>query len=422
MKCKLFVFIFFALSIAYNNSDAQVNVMDSLESVLIKEKNEIKQIDILNQLFGACSDSNFERALQYANLALKKSKYIADGTYESKKRMSQSANNLGIAYLQLAKYDLSLENLLYSLNLAEEIKDTNRMSNSINNIGAMYGYKGELEKAFEYFSKSAELDLAYGNLEGAASSYTNIAAYYFSESTGFEKGDIYYNKALKIAKKSGSENLIATLYSARAMGLRQQKQYKDALKYYQLAISIRKDQNDLGSLVSLYINMSSLYLKVNKRNDAKKYGELALELALVLKSPDDIMRAYDGLSDIYEKSGNMGKALETYKVSMEWKDSIYNIQSTEAIAEMTAKYNFEKKEKENEILKQEKAISDLEFKNQQKELESSRIIMFSAVGGGILFLLLAFTLYNRNKIKQKANDELLNANNNLLEIKTLLQV
>ena len=403
-----------------NYADCQVNIVDSLEQVLKKEKNELKQIDLLNDLFSASSDSDFERGLQYALLALKKSNALEENSKEKKEKISQSENNVGIAYLQLAKYDLALDHLIQSLNIAEDLKDTVRISNAINNIGALYGYKGELELAFDYFSKSAELDEATGNIEGACSSLTNISAYYFGVSE-YEKGKVYYDKAMKMAKEAHLTNNMATLYSGHAQGLRNEKRYKDALKFYELAISIRKDEDDLGSLVSLYINMSSLYLKVNKRKKADEYAEMALELALILNSPDDIMRSYQSIADVNEKSGNMGKAFENYKKSIAWKDTIYSIKSEEVMAEMTAKYNYEKKEKENEILRQEKAISDLEFKNQQKELESSRIIMFSAVGGGVLLLLLAFTLYNRNKLKQKANDELLLVNNNLLEAKNIIE-
>jgi len=88
---------------------------------------------------------------------------------------------------------------------------------------------------------------------------------------------------------------------------------------------------------------------------------------------------------------------------------------------MTAKYNLEKKEKENEILKQDAAINQLELENQQKSVQSSKLIMYSAIGGGVLFLLLTFTLYNRNKIKQRANDNLLVSNNSLTEAKDMIE-
>lgn len=421
MRIKNLVIIIFSLLSVLNTVDAQEATLDSLENVLKNEKNELVQIDLLNQLFKISSSVNYDKALQYSLLALKISKKQSHTSEVVIRKLSRSSNNVGIAYIQLAKYDLSLEHLLYSLEMAEEINDTLLMSNTINNLGALYGYKGDMEKAYDYFLRSAELCELSGDLESASGSYTNLAAIFFNDIEHHDKAIESYNKAMDISKKINNTNQIATLYSARAMGFRIEKKYKESLKYYQLAISIRVDEDDLSRLVSLYINMSSLYLHVNKRKEAGEYANLAIDIALELNSPDDIMRSYECLSDVQEKSGNMGKALENYKKSIEWKDTIYTQASQNAMAEMTAKYNFEKKEKENEILKQDAAINELEIENQQKEVESSKIIMYSAVGGGVLFLLLAFTLYNRNKIKQKANDELLVANNSLTEAKDIIE-
>jgi serine phosphatase RsbU (regulator of sigma subunit) len=413
------VFILFIIT-SFNGAISKTSEIDSLKKLIIVEQRNEEKIDLLNQLFTLQYHSNYENALFNANYALTLSKNIDFEKLDNKKRISQVRNNLGIAYLLLANYDESLHNLLISLEISETIKDTNRMSNAINNIGTLYGYKGEMDKSFKYFIESAELEELSGNLQGAAGSYTNLATYYFSDSSYIE-GEVYYNKAMKIYRDLGDENNISLLYSVRALELMNQRKYKDALKYYNLSISISKALNKIGNLATGYLNLSYLYLKVNKRKEAAEYGLLAIDMAKKLKSPDHIRRSYENMSDVQEKTGNMGKALDYYKKSIQWKDTIYNKESTEAIAKMTAKYNFDKEEKENKILKQDAAIHVLEFDNNQKKLESSRIIMYSAVIGGVLFLLLAFTLYNRNKIKQKANDKLLDANNSLTEAKEVIE-
>jgi serine phosphatase RsbU (regulator of sigma subunit) len=318
--------------------------------------------------------------------------------------------------LLLANYDESLKNLFISLEISESIKDTSLISNVINNIGALYGDKGELSKSYYYFSRSAELDELSGNLAGAADAYSNLSLYYFADSI-YAEGELYYKKAMKIYKEMGEEDKIATLYLSKALEMLNQKKHRKSLKYYDLAISIFLNSNSYGSLATSYVNVSYLYSKIDNQKEAERYGLLALEMAKKLNSPDHIMKAYESLSETNEETGNTRHSLKYLKKYIEWKDTIFNRESAEAIA----KYNFDKEEKENKILKQEAAINLLEMDNNQKVLESSRIVMYSAISGGILLSLLTFLLYNRNKLKQKTNDKLQSANNSLTEAKEVIE-
>ena len=65
---KFLIAFIFPLLIVVNNNyvAAQQNTIDSLENILKKEKNEGKQIDLLNDLFDAQFRSDFEKALQYS--------------------------------------------------------------------------------------------------------------------------------------------------------------------------------------------------------------------------------------------------------------------------------------------------------------------------------------------------------------------
>jgi serine phosphatase RsbU (regulator of sigma subunit) len=415
---KLFIYSFFIIIsiIKTNSSVSQISKIDSLKTVFKVKTSKKEKVDILNDLFTLEYDSDYNRALEYANYALKIAKLLDQDSIDNQKRLSKTYNNIGIAYLLLANYDESLKNLFTSLDISESIKDTLLISNTINNIGALYGNKGELAKSYYYFSRSAELDELSGNLDGAADAYSNLALYYFTDSI-YTEGEIYYNKAMKIYKETGNDNKIATLYLTKALGMLNQKKHRKSLKYYNLAISIFLNSNSYGSLTTSYINVSYLYSKINNQKEAERYGLLALEIAKKLNSPDHIMKAYESLFETNEETENLRKALKYMKKYTTWKDTIYNRESTEAMA----KYNFDKEEKENKILKQVAAINLLEMENNQKVLESSRIIMYSAIGGGILLFLLTFMLYNRNKLKQKTNDKLQFANTSLTEAKEIIE-
>mgnify|MGYP000047092204 CR=1 FL=1 len=420
MKRKIVILLLSILSTLSYKVYSQTSAIDSLKNVYTKETRIEPKIDALNELFTIEYSSNYENGLKYASQAFLISNKLDLGNRKNKKRLSQIHNNLGIAHLQLANYDESLKNLFLALDISESIQDTNKISDVINNIGVLYGYTGDNEKAYEYFIKSAEFEERTGNLKGAADSYSNLSLYYISDSA-YVTGDYYYNKAMKIYKELGAESNVATLYMSRAMEMLNQKKYRKSLKYYNLAISINQSLNDHGSLATCYLNVSLLYSKIHKKKEAKTYGELALETANKLNSPDHMMTVYQHLSKLSEESGESKKSLNYFKKYIEWKDTIYNRESDIALAEMVAKYDFEKEEKEIKILKQDAAINLLEIENKSAELINSKILMYSAIGGGALLLLLAFTLYNRIKLKQKTNDTLRITNDDLLEAKEIIE-
>ncbi|MGV6861872.1 MAG: tetratricopeptide repeat protein [Putridiphycobacter sp.] len=404
--------------IGFNSAFCQ-DAIDSLEQLYITESNKDKQIDLLIELSKTSLSTNFEKSLSYSSAALKKINAL-EQTDENLQKKSLIENIIGVNYLYMGKYDKSLQHCLASLKIAEEIQDSSRMSASLNNLGLIYGYKNELEKSNDYFLESAKIDEALGNLSSSAISYSNIASSYFGMDD-YENGKIYYDKSMEIYKEIGDDDGIASLYLINGRQLEKKKKYKDALKYYDLAISIYESYDNTESLLTSYQYKANLYSKVNKRNEAITFYKKNLELALKLNSAHNISMAYEGLSGVYETMGNMGKALEYYKYHVQWNDTVFNQNSENVIAEMQAKYNYEKEERENKILKQEAAISQLELENNKKRLQSSRIIIFSTIGGAILLLLLAFVLYKQNKLKEETNAKLIEVNNEISEAKLIIE-
>ena len=89
-----FTITLFFLTTLLNFSYGKQNVIDSLENLLKNEKSEIEQVKILNSLFDEEFNSNYDKSLQYASLALKKSKALANNNVNSK-LLAESYNKNG---------------------------------------------------------------------------------------------------------------------------------------------------------------------------------------------------------------------------------------------------------------------------------------------------------------------------------------
>jgi serine phosphatase RsbU (regulator of sigma subunit) len=416
---KIFALLFFIIYLNVCNSVFCQDKVNVLQQKLKVEKNPMKQIDLLIELSKIVYYTDFNEALNYAQ----KAKDIIDSqklTLELKGKKALTTNIIGVCYLKLGKHDKAIKYCLQSLNIAEEIKDSVRMGKALNNLGMIYGYKKDYNKSNDYFLQSAVLSEQLSDFDGAAISYSNVSASYY-DLADKEKGDLYYDKSMRLYKQVKDDYGIASLYLIKGNELYKKEEYKKALKFYDLAESIFKDLEAVESLDDVYQYKAQLYNKVDERKKAIEYSRKSIELAKKLNSPHSISLAYLNLSSIYEKSKDMGKALDAYKLYVAWKDSVFNQKSESLITEMQAKYNFEKEERENKILKQEASIAQLEIENKEKQIESSRIIIISIVGGGVLLILLAFVLYKQNKLKEQTNLQLVKVNNEITEAKQIIE-
>ncbi|MDB4533683.1 tetratricopeptide repeat protein [Vicingaceae bacterium] len=382
--------------------DAENQTIDSLNTELSNELNKFKRIDLLNLLFNEQYPSDYKKALEFAQEALEASYTIKPVNEKVKYCISESANNVGAGYLLLDNYEKSLKFLLISLKVAEEIQDTSRMSNALYNLSIVYDYMGDLDKSILYLKKGIVLDNAKGDMESVALGYSTISANYFYEGE-YNDGMIYYEKAMEILLPMNDLSSLAVLYGNRAIGLNKIKRYQESIEFHQLAIDIDLKLNNKQGLETDYLNIADVYMEMGKNQQAIKYNIKSLELAKELKSTSNIMLAYSGLSESYQQIGDKDKAIEYLLLFTNWKDTLYNQENANAIAEMQTKYETEKKETENSLLLAENKLDKAEISRKS----SMQIIL--VLGLIIALLVVVYVVYSLNE-KKKTN-RLLNSKN-----------
>ena len=154
-------------------------------------------------------------------------------------------------------------------------------------------------------------------------------------------------------------------------------------------------------------SLASLYLKQGELARAKQYLDTAARLGKKMRARDIILENYRICRNLYRTQHQFEKALNYYDEHIMLKDSLFNEQKSKALAEMQIKYETEKKEKENIVLKKDQALKEAEIKQKR----SQRNILLLAVGMLIIFITVIVIQY-RNKIKIR---ELIVAKNHQLQ-------
>lgn len=288
-------------------------------------------------------------------------------------------------------------------------EDSACLSIAYNNMAVIQMNSGNYSSCLELMLKSADVDQNLNDLSGATMSYMNVGAIYLILDS-LDYAEKYLLIAEKLAIQIDDKQQLSGIYSNLGyLGL-SIKDYEYARKYNQKSIEIAKLLGDDVALSTGYRNLAEVYVKKGMYLIAIEYDILGLEHAIKSNNPEKLKNSYFSLALSYEAIGDYKRAYENYKLSSNWEDTLVMLTNRENLLEVQEKYNSEKTEKENEILLQESQIKDLELEKNNEELLKSRIIIWSSIFGLVLLVILAFTLYNRNRIKQLANQALQDAN------------
>ncbi|NVK09600.1 MAG: hypothetical protein HWD89_11130 [Tenacibaculum sp.] len=225
-------------------------------------------------------------------------------------------NNLGIVSEELRQQKEALSNYNKAIIHNKENKNNGGYLYIINNLGFFYQNQNQHKKAITYFNKG------------------------LSQDSVKEKFPIQYALLL--------ENLAFSNYS---LGRKE-----NVLRQYEEVLSIREKLNDLSNLSMLHINISNYYKDLNKTKKAQHHSNEALKYAKQTHNNKKWLEALKNLSTL--TTGEKSKQyLEEY---ITLNDSLF--QNERRLKNQFAKIRYEtdKKEKENVVLKTE---------NQQKQAE-----------------------------------------------------
>jgi tetratricopeptide (TPR) repeat protein len=327
----------------------------ALESFL-EEKQYLDAAVITNFLGSVYTlKSDYSKAISYLVLAEKSCDTLIrnDSIQTSVKRLYAILyTNFGIVYHSLDSIQKPLDYFNRALHYAEEIKDSNRIAASHSNIGMMYKAMNKFDLAYPEYLKALKISQAIGNRDYEKATLNNIASMYFN-----------------------------------------QEIYDSALIYYMKALSLVKETGDKYGLSLINRNIASIYLKEGNYKLAFENAYRALEYSQEVASLQEIYSNYELLSEIFKSTGDYKQALYYYTHYTALKDSVSGAETRENIADIQTKYETEKKEKENLLLKK-----DIEI--EKRKSDSLKILAIILIIAGMVSLML-FYFIRKNAINKK---------------------
>lgn len=270
----------------------------------------------------------------------------------NKQALATNYNDIGIIYKTIKDYDKALESYLLANALATEMGFTRGIVMTLSNIGTIYEAEDKISDAIDYYKRAYHKALEYDILDAQAIVLNNL-------------GEIYAKKEDAITARN----------------------------YFQETLRIDKKTQDLIGSVYSMMNIASTMVGTKEWDSAAYYYDQAESIALEMKANQLLFSIYSSKSNMFEEKQNYRSAFLYFQKADVYKDSLYNESKQKQLAEAEMRFEASTKDKEIQLLKQEKLIKEIEIQQHKAE----RIAYLSLI---ILGSIIIFYLYKRYQNKQ----------------------
>lgn len=317
-------------------------------------------------------------------------------------RLASSFYLKGYTYLQKASYKTALVETLNALKIFEKLEEPSREADAISLLSEIEYNLGNIHQSLEYDKKSLAIYRQLNDKFYEAETMLTIADTYV-EIKEYDIALQYLNDALPLAREINSPSIETMILGALGDIATEKGDYYKAINYIEASTKISKEANRPSILGENWLSTSFYYSKVKQPKIAISYLDSTLQNAKSTGNNSLLKRAYFNGASLFKGLGDYKQAYAHFVDFHSISDSILNIEKSEQIEELRAKFETEKKEQQINL--QEQEITVLE---QKAKISNLQLLL---MGIGLLLSLIGFYAIRqkmkRNKLeKEKVDSEL----------------
>ncbi len=412
------------------------NIPDSLLNKLNHAANDSVKTRTLLDIGEMLESTAIEKSFGYYQQALELSRKI-----KNNRLMLSSLNNVGIAYVQMNKMDSAILTYEQAITIARLLHDTLREARVICNIGNVYLFKKDPARAIDYYLKSAGLWETSADKRSLPALYANINSL-LNDQKEYQKALEYGNRAVELAKKIGDDYSIINALLNLSGTYGDLEKFDKQYELLQEALPLAKKGKDMEQIVSIYSNLGDYYFqrsqyqlslasylnsytyvkqlgnkyylsstsaslarvyqKLHQKDKALQYIVQAEKVANEVGARADLKDIYLSRAEMEQEAGNYELSANYFAKTLTLTDSLFKSTTSEKVAEIEAKYQDEKKQKEILQLEEDKKIQSLSI--QQKS--TLNYFLFGSVAALLILVFLGYINFRSRQILAKQQDEL----------------
>ena len=289
-------------------------------------------------------------------------------------------------FVKQNKYKLGLAGYYTVLKASEQAGDTENIMVAKNGIGWVNMEMSRNTLALTWFYNALNTTSDLTLLSQNANIYSNIAAVY-NQLKRYDSSELYATGAIRLSRSAENLFFLANSLNILADAFINSNRTHLAEDLLTQAVAIRRQIGDPFYIVSDISQLALFYASNGQPQKGIILSEEGIALAKRFGLISKLPYLYLALAQNYKSAGKYQQYGEAMEQVAALKDTVYAANSAEAMTEMEARYNLQKRE--NIIIKQK---LDLVSKNYQ--LFGSLLLL-------VLLLALAILLFKNYQTRQK---------------------
>ncbi len=378
------------------------------------------------------------------------------------KGIAEGNRRLGTHYRMQSNYNQGVKYFLKSLKIFEELQDQQGIARCYDRLGLVYqrqmarapkGSKEALyQKSLEYYARVKAIYQQLNNRRSWALNYVNEGVLHFIY-RDYDKALQTYDEGIVFAQKNNVVGVLADLYNVKGILLLNQKKTTQGLGFLEKSIAAYLKINNISGASSAYLRIGQIYQRQAQYSQAEAYFKKTLAMNRQAKNQYYTSFALYRLSKLYtttkqyqlankyieesigisQKVGNVTRLMDAYLVKFKLdsirnnfeeafryqskyfhlKDSVFNARKNAQLTEMLTRYDSQKKESENQLLRKDNQLKRETIRQQNMVTIAIGVFLFLALGSALLFLKTNQQLQkqknevaHQNTILEKQKDEI----------------
>ena len=329
---------------------------------------------------------NIQQAEQSGKEAVKLSTQI-----KNNRRLAQSLVTLGNVYKEEGLYKEAIEKFVKALEIAENNFIHDQTGRAAYSIAAIYMNRQNLDEGLKYMQMALSAYQKNNETQRIAAAYMAIGGIYYYRKD-YDSAAHYLEKCMSLDGTSlmTQANVSSNLGELYA----RQKKYGKSIEAQRKAYQLNQKLGYRSYIVSSSMLLGRVFAKSNQPDSARHY----LTEALYVATPDSLF--IEQLPALYQTLFTLDSTQKNYQKAMIWaneyakaRTKLQARQNDKSLKEVTTKYETEKKELQNEKLRQENQILE-----QQQKIEAG--IRTGLMGGVLALLLVVGLVWNVARLRK----------------------
>lgn len=359
--------------------------------------------------------SKYKSAIEYFHKAQNYFSVVGN-----KQGTAKSLSNMALVVSNWGDYEEAIGLLQNARDIYINIEDEKGRADINLSLGIIMQEWNKLESALQYYQQAYKLYESKGLKSNKIRVLLRIGDVYVSRKN-YNKAIIIYKKARKLESEINHKGLKSVVLSDFGKAYYYLNQYDSALFYQKESLKLTCLVGDGKQKAISYWVIGNTYFKLNAHDSSIKYLENSLLISQKIGNRNIELDVLQSLADNYYSVNNLNLAFQYLKKYQTLNELLFTDNTNRVIEELDIKYESERRDTENKLLKQNNDIQELQIEKEKNAHYFT--IIFSSFLVFIAFIIVFFVNYrirqgrknlsvltfkNKEIIKQKEKLSLLN--------------